>query len=110
MHGDVVETMETGVTKFKARFNELRTLEMKRTELFEEMLEMLEAAEARLAKTELDLEAEQNARQGLQQQLIEIKLRERLQEGREFVAVLLDADADDYVVWDNESVLGEGGC
>jgi hypothetical protein len=77
------------------------------------VLEKLEKTEARLAQTELDLNSEQNVRRTLQAEVAEVtrtlqaqvtegKAREdalvKQQAQRPFVMVLVDADADGFLV------------
>ena len=79
----------------------------------QELLDKLEKTEARLAQTELDLGSEQNVRRTLQAeiadvtrtmqgQLEESKAKEEAlvqnQAKRPFVMVLIDADADGFLV------------
>jgi hypothetical protein len=81
----------------------------------QELLHKLEKVEARLQQTELDLQNEQDARRRFQQDVLEIKEREsslvkaesyefvgeaadRTKGRRPFAVVLVDADADGYVV------------
>jgi hypothetical protein len=81
----------------------------------QELLHKLEKVEAKLQQTELDLQNEQDARRRLQQDILEIKGREsslvkaesyefvgeaadRTKGRRPFAVVLVDADADGYVV------------
>jgi hypothetical protein len=81
----------------------------------QEVLHKLEKVEAKLQQTELDLQSEQDARRRLQQDVLEIKEREsslvkaeccgfvgeaadRTKGRRPFAVVLVDADADGYVV------------
>lgn len=81
----------------------------------QELLHKLEKVEAKLQQTELDLQNEQDARRRFQQDILEIKEREsslvkaescefvgeaadRIKGRRPFAVVLVDADADGYVV------------
>jgi hypothetical protein len=81
----------------------------------QELLHKLEKVEAKLQQTELDLQNEQDARRRLQQDILAIKEREsslvnaescefvgkaadRTKGRRPFAVVLVDADADGYVV------------
>jgi hypothetical protein len=81
----------------------------------QELLHKLEKVEAKLQQTELDLQNEQDARRRFQQDVLEIKEREsslvkaesyefvgeaadRTKGRRPFAVVLVDADADGYVV------------
>lgn len=62
------------------------------------MLSELECTETLLQKTKFDLEAECDQRRRLQQEVQELKALQELQRQRPFVVVLIDADADCYVV------------
>ncbi|OAK95704.1 hypothetical protein IQ06DRAFT_339359 [Phaeosphaeriaceae sp. SRC1lsM3a] len=89
---------------YRDRLAQFRILEEKRHELIEELLAKLEATEARLAQTELDLNSEQNVRRTLQSEAAEAKAREDAlalkQSRRPFALVLIDADADGFLFQD----------
>lgn len=64
----------------------------------QELLEKLDRTETQLTKTKLDLDSESEARRRLQKEIQEIREWKERQEKRPFMVVLIDADADGYVV------------
>lgn len=64
----------------------------------QKLLENLERKEAALRQAELDLESEKEARRRLQGDTTLIKEEAGLWKKRPFVVLLIDADADAYVV------------
>jgi hypothetical protein len=99
----------------RERLAEFKSLEEKRNQLIEELIEKLEKTEAKLAQTELDLASEQNVRRTLQSEVQEAKTtlhtevvaaRSRedalvlSQSRRPFVLVLIDVDADGFLFQD----------
>ncbi|KAK7963365.1 hypothetical protein PG988_010339 [Apiospora saccharicola] len=72
----------------------------------QELLSTLTSTEVELQKKKLDLENESQTRRSLQQEKKEWRDR---QEKRPFVAVVVDADADDYVFGEDLLTGGEKG-
>lgn len=64
----------------------------------QELLEKLDRTETQLTKTKLDLDSESEERRRLQKEIQEIREWKERQEKRPFMVVLIDADADGYVV------------
>lgn len=64
----------------------------------QELLEKLDRTETQLTKTKLDLDSESEARRRLQKEIQENREWKERQEKRPFMVVLIDADADGYVV------------
>ncbi|KAF1921868.1 hypothetical protein BDU57DRAFT_535467 [Ampelomyces quisqualis] len=89
---------------YRDRLAQFKIVEEKRHELIEELLAKLEATEAKLAQTALDLNSEQNVRRTLQSEAAESKAREEAlvqnQSRRPFALVLIDADADGFLFQD----------
>ncbi|KAJ3455366.1 hypothetical protein MRS44_013966 [Fusarium solani] len=85
---------------YRQRLKELRIAEEQRSDLIEELITKLEDTDAKLEQAELDLQAEQDARRRLQQDMLALRNRGRIVERRPFAVVLIDADADGYAFQD----------
>ncbi|KAH3903762.1 hypothetical protein HBI56_170240 [Parastagonospora nodorum] len=100
----VVASPPPAPLSYRDRLAQFKILEEKRCELIEELLAKLEATEAKLAQTELDLHSEQNVRRTLQSEAAEGKAREdalvQKQSRRPFALVLIDADAEGFLFQD----------
>jgi hypothetical protein len=64
----------------------------------QELLEKLDRTDTQLTKTKLDLDSESEARRRLQKEVQENREWKERQDKRPFMVVLIDADADGYVV------------
>ncbi|KAK8006948.1 hypothetical protein PG989_000938 [Apiospora arundinis] len=102
--------MENKLEVYQGRFAAIQTAltdDVDRgVKLMEELLSKLTSTEKELHKAELDLENESKARRDLQQERKEWKER---QERRPFVAVIIDADADEYAFGEDLLTRGEKG-
>ncbi|KAH7316952.1 hypothetical protein B0I35DRAFT_434294 [Stachybotrys elegans] len=82
---------------YRDRVSDVKAASSRHLELLEELLEQLEVTKRSARQSELDLETEQHARRRLQQEVEELKQERRRDETHNFIAVLLDADADNYI-------------
>ncbi|KAK8064292.1 hypothetical protein PG996_008944 [Apiospora saccharicola] len=105
--------METELEGYRSRFADIESAlagdvgrGVKLMKEKQELLSTLTSTEVELQKKKLDLENESQTRRSLQQEKKEWRDR---QEKRPFVAVVVDADADDYVFGEDLLTGGEKG-
>ncbi|KAF6217841.1 hypothetical protein HO133_006253 [Letharia lupina] len=82
---------------YQERLSRYKDAENEKNAMISELIENLDEARSEYRQTTLDLESERVGRRRLQDRVAELETLTRSQNGRGFVVVLIDADADDYI-------------
>ncbi|KAH7112687.1 hypothetical protein EDB81DRAFT_873603 [Dactylonectria macrodidyma] len=101
--------MDEVCNTYREQLSKLHATGIQQFELLKGAIDELERAKASTRKLELDLHNEQDARRRLQEEVRDLKQEAEKQGKRPFIAVLLDADADNYIFRDDYLSKGEKG-